>query len=287
MKPILIDAHSHINFNGYKNDADEVIRRAFDQGVSMLAVGSQFSTSERAVDYADRHDGIWAVIGLHPIHLFEQFVDEEEIQFKSRAEEFDPDAYRALAKRSKKVVAIGECGLDYYRLPEGISQSEVAAKQKAVFRAQLDLSLDLGIPIMIHCREAHADVAEILEEYVAAGKRPIGDIHCFTGTWAEAERYLKLGFYISFTGVITYPPRAAEKARGEILDDVVKKVPLEKMLVETDCPYLSPVPHRGKRNEPAFVRYVAEHVAKVKELPFDEVAAQTLRNTKTLFSRIT
>ncbi|MBI4457479.1 TatD family hydrolase [Candidatus Uhrbacteria bacterium] len=281
---MLIDAHSHVNFNGYKKDADEVIRRAFDQGVAMLAVGSQLSTSERAVDYAERYDGIWAVIGLHPIHLFEQFVDEEEIQFKSRAEEFDPDAYRALAKRSKKVVAIGECGLDYYRLPDGVSQTEVAAKQKEVFRAQLDLSLELGLPIMIHCREAHADVAEILEEYAAAGKSVRGDIHCFTGTVAEAERYLKLGFYISFTGVITFPPRAADRAKGSPLDEVLRTVPLDKLLVETDCPYLAPVPQRGKRNEPAFVRYVAEYAAKVKGVPFEEFAAQTLKNTKQLFS---
>jgi TatD DNase family protein len=280
----LIDAHSHINFNAYKDDAEEVIARSLKEGIALFAVGSQQTTSARAIEYADKHDGIWAVVGLHPTHLFEQFIDEAEIQYKSRSEEFDPAYYRALAKSSKKVVGIGECGLDYYRLPETIPHDEIKNRQKATFRAQIDLALELGLPIMIHCREAHADVAKILEEYAAAGKAARGNIHCFTGTWAEAERYLRLGFYISFTGVITFAPRASEKGLAETLQDVVKKVPLEKMLVETDAPYLAPVPYRGRRNEPAYVRFVAQEVAKLKGISLDEVAAQTLKNTRTLFA---
>lgn len=280
----MIDAHSHINFNAYKDDAAVVIERARVAGVRMLAVGSQASTSERAVWYSEQYPDIWAVVGLHPIHLFTQHIDEGEVAFYSRAEEFDPDFYRALVKRSSKVVAIGECGIDYYRLPDGVSHEQVAEKQKSVFRGQIDLAQELGLPVMIHCREAHADVLAILEEYAATGKSVRGNAHCFTGTWHDAERYLALGFYISLTGVITFPPRARDKLAGETLQDVVKKIPLEKLLIETDAPYLSPVPFRGKRNEPAYVRYVAEKIAELKGLSFDDVAQQTERNTRQLFS---
>jgi TatD DNase family protein len=279
----LIDAHSHINFNAYKDDAPEVIARAEGQGIAMLAVGSQITTSERAVDYAEKHDRIWAVVGLHPTHLFDQHIDDDEISYKSRNEEFDPARYGDLARGSKKVVAIGECGLDYYRMPPDIEPEKVKAKQAVTFRGHLDLALELELPVMVHCRDAHDDLADILEEYRRAGKKVRGDIHCFTGTWAEAERYLKLDFYISFTGVITYPPNAAQKAKSETLQDVVKKVPLERMLVETDAPYLAPVPYRGKRNEPAYVRHVAEKIAELKGIPLAEVERQTLKNTCDLF----
>jgi len=155
----LIDTHSHINFNAYRDDADDVIGRALDSDVSMFAVGSQITTSERAVEYAKRYDDIWAVIGLHPIHLFEQEVDEDEIKFKSREEAFDAARYRALARSSDKVVAIGECGLDYYRIPDGIDESIFKNVQKNAFRAQIDLALELDLPIMVHCRDAHDDSA--------------------------------------------------------------------------------------------------------------------------------
>lgn len=277
----LIDAHSHINFNAYKDDAEQVIARAEAAGIGMLAVGSQITTSERAVEYAEKHERIWAVVGLHPTHLFEQYVDDDEISYKSRNEAFDPERYGALAMGSRKVVGIGECGLDYYRAPEGVPHEEVRARQERTFRQHLDLASELGLPVMVHCRDAHDDLAAILESYAASGKKVRGDIHCFTGTWAEAERYLKLGFYISFTGIITFPPK---RSGGETLQDVVKKIPLERMLVETDAPYLAPVPYRGKRNEPAYVRHVAAKVAELKGLPVDEVERQTLKNTRELFS---
>lgn len=278
-----IDAHSHINFNAYKDDAAEVIGRAFEDGTGMLAVGSQSTTSERAVNYAERHDGIWAVIGLHPTHLFEQYVDEQEIKYKSRHERFDAGFYRGLARRSPKVVGIGECGLDYYRLPPEVPEATVKQTQQEAFRLHLDLAHELDLPVMIHCRDAHADVAGILEEYAGAGKPLRGDVHCFTGTWAEAQRYLRLGFYISFTGIVTFPPRAAEKEKGETLQDVARHVPLDRMLIETDAPYLAPIPHRGKRNEPSFVKHVGAFIAGLKGLSVEELEAQTLKNTKELF----
>ncbi len=278
-----IDAHSHINFNAYKDDAEEVIARAFADGTAMLAVGSQHSTSVRAVDYAEKYNGIWAVVGLHPSHLFEQHIDEDEISYESNHEIFDAEKYRALVARSPKVAGIGECGLDYYRLPENIPHEEVKQRQQETFRQQLELAREVDLPIMIHCRDAHDDLATILEEYVAAEKHVRGNIHCFTGTWAEAERYLQLGFYISFTGVITYKPKAAQLATFETLQDVVKKIPLEKMLIETDAPYLTPVPHRGKRNEPMYVKHVGEMVASLKGISVEEVETETLKNTSELF----
>lgn len=280
----LIDAHCHLNFNAYREDSADVIVRALEQGIGLIAVGSQSSNSAQAVELAEKHDGVWAIIGLHPIHLHEQEVDEEEEAFQSRSEEFDAAAYRRLAASSSKIVALGECGLDYYHLPDDLPPAEVKARQEKVFRAHLDLALELGLPVMIHCRDAHADVIRILGEYADAGTPVRGDIHCFTGSWAEAERYLELGFYISFTGIITFPPRAADRATGkETVQDVVRKTPLERIIVETDAPYLAPVPHRGKRNEPSYVRFVAAEVAKLKKMPVEEIERQTLKNTAELF----
>jgi TatD DNase family protein len=279
----LIDAHCHVNFGAYKHDAEEVIRRSLDKGVGLVNVGSQKDTSARAVEMAEKHDGVWAAIGLHPIHLHEMEVDEDEESFCSRAEKFDADLYRQMA-RNPKVVAIGECGLDYYHVPPKMSADDLAEGQKKLFRQHIELSLELGLPLMLHCRDAHADMIAVLKEYAGAGKLVRGDVHCFTGTWAEAEQYLNLGLYISFTGIITYKPRAADLAAGkEILTDVVRNVPLDRLIVETDAPYLAPVPHRGERNEPAYVEFVAKKVAEVKRLTFEEVAETTLRNTKALF----
>lgn len=279
----LIDTHCHINFNAYKGDADEVIKRCLDSGTAMLTVGSQSSTSERAVCYADMYDGIWASVGLHPIHLFEQEIDEHEVKFRSRAEKFDIGLYRDMARSSDKVVAIGECGLDYYRTSEAIPFEEIQARQEEVFRAHIDLALELDLPAMIHCRDAHVDIIRILEEYHAAGKKIRGDVHCFTGTWGEAEKYLSMGFCIGFTGVVTFKPTRAQRESGNIIQDVVDLVPLDRILVETDAPYLAPHPHRGERTEPAYVRFVAEKIAEIKKIPVQEVEEQTTKNAEELF----
>ncbi len=281
----LLDAHSHINFRAYADDAEEAIARANEQGIGMLAVGSQYVTSESAIAMAEKHDDMWAVVGLHPTNLVSSHEDENELAPGAvRESTFDTEKYRALAKSSKKIVAIGECGLDYFHMDiPGITLEELKHRQKEAFRAHLDLALELSLPVMIHCREAHDDLADILEEYDKAGKRVRGNIHCFTGTWKEAQRYLALDMCISFTGVITFKPKKAEVERGETLQDVVKLVPLEKMLVETDCPYLAPEPYRGKRNEPAYVHYVAAKVAELKGIDVSEVERQTLANAKNLF----
>jgi len=293
---MLIDTHCHVHFNAYKDDMDDVIKRTLEQGVLMVTVGTQTTTSKKGLETAERYDGVWATVGLHPNHLCEQeFFDENELppeqsptpKIKTRCEAFDHDYYLDLAKHPK-CVAIGECGLEYYRLPENVDRDELIATQKKTVREHFDLATEADKPVVIHCRDAHDDQIAIIREYVEAGKSARrGVVHCFTGTLEEARRYLDLGFYISFTGVITFPPKKSQLS--ELVDgltalqQVVRAVPLDRMLVETDAPYLTPDPHRGKRNEPGYVRFVAEKIAQIKNTTFEEVADTTTQNAKRLF----
>ena len=275
-QPKLVDIHSHLNFNAFKDDADEVIRRTLEGGAWTILVGSQIDTSRRAISYAEKYpEGIYAAVGLHPIHLVEMEVDKDEIDagegvsgFHTRKEEFDYDIYKKLAEH-QKVVAIGECGLDYYR---GRNDEWIKKKQAEVFRKQVMLARDVKKPLMIHCRNAYEDLLTILRDEKAGEIG--GDIHFFSGPWEIAKQFLDLGFYLSFTGVITF-------ARD--YDEVIKKAPMDRIMIETDAPYVSPVPYRGKRNEPLYVRATAERIAELKELPFDEVAAATTKNALRLF----
>jgi len=184
--------------------------------------------------------------------------------------------------KNKKVVGIGECGLDFHRIENQASEkSKVESfkvKQREVFIKHLELAKEVNKPIIIHCRDAHNDLLEIFN---LAVKPPSGVMHFFTGNLEQAKKYIELGFYISFSGVITFPPR-----KGEIVgayDEIIKNIPLEKILIETDCPYVAPVPHRGKRNEPQYVKYVAHKIAEIRGVSFEEVAEQTTKNAKKLF----
>ncbi|MEK9183173.1 MAG: TatD family hydrolase, partial [Patescibacteria group bacterium] len=204
---MLIDSHCHVQFNAYKNDAEEVIRRSLEQKVKMIVVGSQASTSKRAVAYARQYDGLWAVVGLHPIHLTSQEVDEEEMSFLSREEKFDYEFYKNLAT-DEKVVGIGEAGLDFFHLPKNLTLAEVTKIQIQAFEAQAELATELNLPMVIHCRGAHQALLPILKNFCQKGKLSgRGVAHCFTGNWREAKGYLDLGFYISFTGIITFPAK--------------------------------------------------------------------------------
>lgn len=298
----MIDTHCHVHFNAYKEDMDDVVRRTLEKGVRMITVGTQATTSANGLRLAERHEGVWASVGLHPNHLCEQeFYDEQEgdavpgeshptpgvlgtpgVRIKTRCETFDHATYLELA-RHPKCVAIGECGLDYYRLPEHLDRVELIAQQKVSVRQQFDLAHEVGLPVIIHCRDAHADQQAIIREYAEAGKlQRRGVIHCFTGTLEEAKAYVELGFLISFTGVITFPPR---KSEGPIspLQTVVRDLPIEHMMIETDAPYLTPVPHRGERNEPWMVTFVAEKISELKKVSLEEVSHVTTENAKRLF----
>lgn len=275
-QPRLVDIHSHLNFNAFKDDADEVIRRTLENGVWTILVGSQIDTSRRALVYAEKYsEGIFSAVGLHPIHLVEMQVDGNEIDaggnvpgFSTRKEEFNYDAYKELAEHPK-AVAIGECGLDYYR---GHSSEEAKKLQLETFCKQIAIAREVKKPLMIHCRNAYEDLLEILR--VEKAGEIGGDVHFFAGSWEIAKQLLDLGFYLSFTGVITF---------ANDYDEVVKKVPMDRIMIETDAPYVSPVPYRGKRNEPLYVQAVAERIAELKNLAFDEVAITTTQNAFRLF----
>ncbi|MBF8280548.1 MAG: Hydrolase TatD [Candidatus Magasanikbacteria bacterium] len=280
---MLIDTHCHIHFKAYDADMDEVITRSLAASVSMITIGTQSTTSKNGVAVADANDGVWCAVGLHPNHLFSVPIDEAELpSFMTRAEDFDAAYYRTLARSSKKVVAIGECGLDYYRIPEELDPMVVKEKQERVFRQHLDLCEELSLPVVVHVRDAHEEVIRLLKEYREADKLKRGGvIHCYSGTWEQAQRYFELGFFISFTGTITFPPRKGESENA--VWETIRAAPLEMIMIETDAPYLTPIPHRGKRNEPTYVKFVAEKIAELKGVTFDKVGAQTTANAEKLF----
>ncbi len=261
---------------------DEVIKRTLEKGVRMITVGTQSTTSKNGIEVAEKYDGVYTTIGLHPNHTCEQHFEDEMEEIKTRCESFDVEYYRALAKHPK-VVAIGECGLDYYRIPPEVDRDALIVKQKEELHKQLSLADELNLPVVIHCRDAHADQLAMLKEFTDAGKLTRkGVIHCFTGTLAEACAYHAIGFLTSFTGIITFPPR---KSEGPIspLQSVVADCPLEMMILETDSPYLTPEPHRGERNEPWYVQFVAAKVAELKGISLEEVDRVTTQNAERLF----
>ncbi len=276
----LIDIHAHVNFNAFRDDGDEVIKRALAGGVGMILVGSQYDTSARAVEYAERYPyGVWAAVGLHPIHVGgEIHVDAQEISasgvpgFVTRPEEFDYATYKKLALHPK-TVAIGECGLDYFR--SGGTQVE-REKQFEVLRWHIRLAREVQKPLIIHCRNAYDDLHHILQEERAglAQGGYGGTIHFFAGTWADARKFLDLGFSLSFTGVITF-------ARD--YDETIKNMPLDRMMIETDAPYVAPTPYRGRRNEPLYVEEIAKKIAELRGITLDEVAKMTVSNATRVF----
>ena len=263
------DAHTHVNFVAFKDDAEEVIARAQEQGVGMNIVGTQINTSRAAVAMAEKHDNTWATIGLHPIHTGKSYHDEKELgeggkAFTSRGEDFDPAAYEELAK-SPKVIAIGECGLDYYRLEENTKK-----RQEEAFVRQIHLANNLEKPLMLHIRNAYDDALAILKREAKVR----GDVHFFAGDWSVAKQFLDFGFTLSFTGVVTFT---------HDYDEVVKNAPLDMILSETDAPYITPVPHRGKRNEPAYVVEVVKKIAEIRGESQEKVVAQLAANARRVF----
>ncbi|MEK7471110.1 MAG: TatD family hydrolase [Patescibacteria group bacterium] len=277
MQPKYIDIHSHLNFKAFDDDRDKVIKRAFDNNTWIINVGSQFSTSKRAVEIANKYkEGVFAIVGLHPIHLEESYHDDKEIGgegFMTRVEEFDKDAYRELLK-DPKVVAIGECGLDYFHC-----NTDTIEKQKKTFREHVSLAQETKKPLMLHIRNnpkdsslnAYQDVLEILKEFTGVK----GNVHFFAGTWEDAKAFLDFGFTLSFTGVITFT---------HDYDEVIRNIPLDMIMSETDSPYVAPVPYRGKRNEPVYVKEIVKKIAEIKNLPEAEVAKTIFANAKRVFT---
>lgn len=273
-----IDIHAHTNFKAFDEDRKETIERALSAGVMVMNVGTQIDTSRKAVEMANEYaEGVYAIIGLHPIHTGASYHDVKELgeegkAFTSRGEEFNADAYRELLK-DPKVVAIGECGLDYYRCTE-----ETIAKQKEAFIGQIKLANEFKKPLMLHIRnnpedtthDAYLDSLELLKEHSEVK----GDVHFFAGDLEIAKAFVDFGFTISFTGVLTFT---------RDYDEVVKAIPLEMIMTETDSPYITPVPYRGKRNEPMHVREVVKRIAEIKGLSEEETAKVLFANAKRVF----
>ncbi len=251
---LVFDSHCHPQFPQYEPDREEVVKRALDGGVFMICVGTDLETSKKGIELSKKHEGIWATVGLHPNDNLD--------------EKFKPEIYEKLLANDK-VVGFGEIGLDYYRTERKDDQD----RQRQRFEEQLELALKINKPIIIHCRDAHKDLIENLKSKI--GISPFrGVVHSFTGTIKEAKKYLDLGFHLGFNGILTFANQ---------YDKIIQYAPLEKILLETDAPYLTPVPFRGKRNEPLYVKYVAEKVAELKGIDYDEVARQTFENTEDLF----
>jgi len=276
---MLVDTHAHLNFNAYKNDAYEVIRRSLNNNVWMINVGTNYETSKKAVEIAEKYEkGVYAALGLHPIHLETQLVkikiDPEEIEFNTREEKFDYEKYKELAQ-SEKVVAIGEIGLDYYWKPKTKRKLEVfKEKQRLILYQQLKLVEELNLPVIFHCRMAHDDLIEVLNSKIQNPKSKIeGVVHCFTGNWEQSQKYLTMGLFLGFNGLIFKMD----------FDEIIKRTALERILIETDCPYLPPPPFEGRRNEPSYIQHVAEKIAKIKNLKYEEVTKITTENAKKLF----
>jgi TatD DNase family protein len=282
----LVETHAHLDYPDFAADFDDVLRRATDAGVTrIITIGTSIESSRRAVDLAEKYPNIFAVIGVHP----------------SNAEEAEEDVVTPLRELAKnpRVVALGETGLDYHRLPSaevakekqvqvfakalqtsteeqieaGIHDGAYKSKQASLFEQQLDLAAELGLNVVIHQRDAWDDTLEIMRPY--AGKVR-GVFHCFGGSLEQANEVIELGHLVSFTGIVTFK-------NGTAVRDVAARLPLFKFMVETDCPYLAPAPFRGKRCEPAHTRIVAETIAAARGISLQDVAGMTTQTAEEFF----
>ncbi len=273
----LVDTHAHVNLNAFSNDADEVLQRAFSNGITVINVGTRHETSEEAVKLLEKYpDRLYAAVGLHPSHTFDDYHDPQEVARGLGIERFDYEVYKQLASDAR-VVGIGECGLDYYRLPQG-NVAGVKARQKEAFEQQLALALELDKALIIHCRPRKdtSDAYEDLLKIFLNQTLPRFEIHCFTGTLEVAEKFIARGGYIGLNGIITFD-KTGESER------VVKGIPLESIVLETDSPYLTPEAFRGQRNEPLYVQEVAKKIAEWKNITVEQVAEITTANARKLF----
>jgi len=283
-----IDTHAHINFQAFQKDYDLVIRRALDNDLKIIIPGTDIKTSKRAVDISERYEtGVYAAVGLHPVHLQDSEFTEEGQLVKMKAQRFEKELYARLAELGV-VVALGEIGLDYHYLPdqtEKIKQNKQL--QQLTLLQQLELAYELNKPVIIHCREAHDDLLALLRSFYKNKKQRAngrGVIHSFFGGVDLAWRYFELNFYISFTGDITFPPKANFFEAYSQRDDLLKKVPMDKFMIETDSPFLTPIPFRGQRNEPLNVKYVADKIAQIKKISYDTIVQATADNACRLFN---
>lgn len=278
---MFIDTHAHLNFKNFKDDAEEVIKNTLAEDTWMINIGADYKTSKRALEYANKYErGVYAAVGVHPMQLEEMRAKGDDYDFKTRGEDFNYDIFEKLAKFDK-VVAVGEIGLDYYHLdPQIIDVQKAKEKQKEAFYQQLLMARRLDLPVIIHCRQAHDDMLVVLNKFrkensdIIPRDKAWGVMHCFSGDEDLAWKYFSLGLIVSFTGLITF---------SQQWDDLIRKLPTDKFMIETDCPFMTPEPFRGKRNEPLLVKYVAKRIAEIKNTNIDNIANITSNNAKRLF----
>jgi len=255
----LIDSHAHLDFSDFDDDLQNVIERARLAGVAkIIDVGADLARSQKAISVADRFDNVWATIGIHP--------EDSEVDINKANKEII-----SLLESSKKVVAIGECGFDYFH---GGAKTD---EQKVLFQLQIDIAREFGLPLVVHIRNnKDSSAAEDGYKLLKDSKVSKGVVHCFTLGKDWAKKYLDLGFHLGFTGIVTYK-------NATMVSDSALATPLDKLLIETDCPYLAPQKYRGKRNEPSYVTEIAHRIAEIKEIDYSVVEAETTKNTEALF----
>lgn len=279
----IIDSHAHLNFTDFAKDYKQVIEKCRDEGISIVNVGTNYLTSEKAVKIAKTEKDVYAAIGLHALNISHSEVEKKVCEHSDGSVlekpedflecEFDYELYKNLA-RSDKVVAIGEVGLDYYYKPKiNINPEAFKKKQLEIMKRQVKLARELDLPVIFHVRMAHADLIQFLEDERKSGKKIRGVIHCFTGTPKQAKTYLDFGLFIGLNGIIFKMD----------LDEAIAKLPSDRIVVETDCPYLAP-PEIGGRNEPANIKYVIGRIAKIRNEEIVKIEKYSSENTKKLFA---
>ncbi|HRN96334.1 MAG TPA: TatD family hydrolase [Candidatus Levybacteria bacterium] len=263
----MVDSHCHLSFHKFEVDVDEVIMRAKEAGIrAMINVGTQISSSKDAIALAEKHEGIYVSVGVHPHHA-----DKPENNWFGELEKLS---------EHPKVIAIGECGMDFFSYKSnGIVDPKL---QEGIFRKQIELSISCKLPLQIHNRHAGKDVLRILSDYTNKLSDTPGVFHCFAGDFDILKGALDLGFYIGFDGNITYPGLAPGETVS--LPDIAQQTPLDRILVETDSPYLTPIPLRGTRNEPKNAIIIAEFIAKLKKISPTQMEHTITQNFSTLFN---
>lgn len=285
----MVDVHCHLNFHKFDNDVDEVIKDAFDAGVTTIVnTGTSIDSSKKAVELASKYEGLYAIVGIHPHHADKMTKEHPALDagshkiLKQVQDDEKPwlSELESIAKSSRKVIGIGETGMDYFSYKSnGIVEKKL---QEDAFRKQIELSIKLGLPLQIHNRLAWDDTLNILLDYKNKFQNPPGMFHCYSGSIEFTRKVLSAGFYLGFDGNITYkglPPK-----EDTALIDLVKYAPIDRILTETDSPFLTPEPLRGTRNTPSNIPIIVEFIAKEKGISYNKLKLQIASNLKTVFS---